>query len=151
VSALVEFVRESNLIEGIDRNPTQVEIQSHEEFLELREVNVAHLETFVSEVASAVLRERVGMNVVVGPHVPPAGGAAVREALSDLLADINTFELTPWESHIAYETLHPFMDGNGRSGRVLWAWQVKQEGRDPFALPFLHASYYEALNVGRAS
>lgn len=150
MTALQDFVAESNRIEGIGIVLAR-EIEAHEAFLELPEVRVPEVECFVRDVAGVPLRDKPGMNVVVGPHCPPKGGGEIRDALNDLLADINCFELTPWEAHVAYETLHPFLDGNGRSGRVLWAWQIKREGRDPFALPFLHASYYEALNVGRAS
>lgn len=48
----------------------------------------------------------------------------------------------PWEVHIAYEMLHPFTDGNGRSGRMLWAWQMRN-----FPLDFLHTFYYQTLNA----
>lgn len=51
----------------------------------------------------------------------------------------------PWKMHVAFEKLHPFMDGNGRTGRALWAWHMKQLGLDPFALSFLHRFYYQTL------
>jgi hypothetical protein len=145
---LRDFVAESNRIEAIGIVLAR-EIEAHKALLDLPEIRVPELECFVRDVAGRPLRDRPGMNVMVGPHKPPEGGVQIRDALVDLLADIHSLELTPWEAHVAYESLHPFMDGNGRSGRALWAWQIKQEGRDPFALPFLHASYYEALNVGR--
>jgi Fic family protein len=37
------------------------------------------------------------------------------------------------------------MDGNGRTGRMLWAWHMKHQGRDPFLRPFLHTWYYQTL------
>lgn len=37
------------------------------------------------------------------------------------------------------------MDGNGRSGRAIWAWMRLKENRDPFQLGFLHSFYYESL------
>lgn len=149
-SSLYDFIRESNLIEGIDRWPTDGEIKAHEEFLDLPEVRVPEMESFVRDVAARRLRDRIGMNVTVGSHRPPPGGPHIRSELSDLLAGIQEVgEYTPWAAHVAYEKLHPFLDGNGRSGRVLWAWHMRQEGHDPFSLPFLHRAYYQALEADR--
>lgn len=148
--SLVAFVRDSNAIENIHRDPTDREISAHETFLELPEVKVPGLERFVDAVAGAGLRTLLGMNVVVGPHRPPPGGPKIEAELSELLDSMVDPGLqTPWEIHVEYETLHPFMDGNGRSGRALWAWQMFHEGQDPFALPFLHAAYYQALGGSR--
>ena len=53
---------------------------------------------------------------------------------------------TPFGIHLRYETLHPFMDGNGRSGRILWAWQMLHHDIAPgIRLGFLHAFYYQTL------
>jgi hypothetical protein len=145
--SLQDFVAESNRIEGIQRDPTKNEIAAHERFLETRVLGVALLEVFVSRVAKARLRDTDGMDVVVGLHVPPAGGSGVSTALERILEAVEVGDLTPWEAHVAYETLHPFMDGNGRSGRVLWAWQMERDGLGAFALPALHRMYYQALEA----
>lgn len=148
--SLVAFVRDSNAIENIHRDPIDREISAHETFLGLPEVKVSDLEWFVDAVAGASLRTLPGMNVVVGPHRPPPGGPKIEAELSELLGSMVDPGLdTPWEIHVQYESLHPFMDGNGRSGRVLWAWQMLREGRDPFVLPFLQRAYYDALDWGR--
>jgi hypothetical protein len=143
---LYAFVSESNLIEGIGRAPTMEELAAHELFLELPSIGVSDLETFVRVVAGAQLRARPGDNVRVGGHVPPPGGPAVADALRELLA---WGAGTPHGVHVAYETLHPFMDGNGRSGRVLWAWQMRAAGLDPFVRPFLQTFYYQTLSESR--
>lgn len=144
---LRDFVRESNRIEGIEREPTDSEVAAHAVFLSLREVTVADLESFVGEVAARPLRRAVGQDVFVGSHRPPPGGPGIESELQSILGVANTGDWTSYEVHVAYEELHPFMDGNGRSGRVLWAWQMRDEGQDPFSLPFLHRFYYQALDA----
>lgn len=38
------------------------------------------------------------------------------------------------------------MDGNDRSGRILWAWQMIEHNISPgLSLGFLHALYYRTL------
>jgi Fic family protein len=153
---LREFVKESNRIEGIAYT-TSHDMQAHRTFLDLDAITVGDLEEFVRLTARAELRRHDGMNVGIYSagkvvHQPPAGGARIEESLALLLDRIQQGDLDdrPYAAHVAYETLHPFMDGNGRSGRVLWAWQMIRAGRDPFALGFLHAWYYQSLDVGRA-
>ena len=142
-----DFVRESNAIEGIHRDPTELELQAHETFLAQREITVVDMENFVANVAGRPLRRAVGQDVRVGDHRPAPGGPEIEVSLKAILADANTASRTPYEVHVAYETLHPFLDGNGRSGRVLWAWQMHNEYEDPFALSFLHRFYYQALDA----
>jgi hypothetical protein len=99
----------------------------------------------------ARLRDRAGLNVRVGGHYPPAGGSAIRTGLLLILADAVWGEDSPYGVHVRYESLHPFTDGNGRSGRLLWLWQHVQLGTDAIVLRrgFLHSFYYEALQASR--
>ena len=142
-----QFVRESNLIEGIKRSETDKEAQVTEVFLRLSVICTDDLWNLVKVYAPGHrLRDVVGLNVRVGRHVAPPGGPDIRGGLEVLLEDISTGVCTdPYLAHCAYLTLHPFTDGNGRSGRALWAWHMYKVGRDPFELPFLHRFYYQAL------
>lgn len=145
-----KFVRESNLIEGIDREPTFKEIEGTKQFLELEMPTAHHLWQLVQVYApGADLRAHDGMNVSVGNHVPPRGGIAVAFALDVIIGRIMEGSFTPYEAHCEYEKLHPFMDGNGRSGRALWAWHMLRTGRYPFGLSFLQRWYYDSLDSYR--
>ena len=62
-------------------------------------------------------------------------------------------QASPYDVHCEYEDLHPFMDGNGRTGRALLAWMmIRRKGwESTFALPFLHRWYYQSLDRLRDS
>jgi hypothetical protein len=142
---LPKFVEESNRIEGISE-VRETDLTVHEEFLERAVVTVPVLEELVGVLQpGAVLRARRGLDVRVGDHLPPPGGPWVAGALESLL---QTLETSPYAIHVQYETLHPFTDANGRSGRALWAWQMLRLGHD-LRHGFLHQFYYQALEARR--
>ena len=140
-STMKDFVTESNFIENIF-HVTDRQVQQAEKFMELKIVTVDDLIEFVSVYEpTARLRELHGMDVCIGDYIPMGGGPNVRIALDSLLKDIEA-GLDSYEAHIRYETIHPFSDGNGRSGRMLWAWQ---QGYVGLGLLFLHMFYYQTL------
>lgn len=139
--SLRDFVSESNWIEGIT-TVTSSDIEAHETFL-LHPISVDSLVMFVGIVAQAQLRDRVGMDIQIRRHLPIDGGPLVRKRLEDTIYD----SISPYAAHQAYEDLHPFMDGNGRSGRVLWLHMMG--GIDRVRLGFLHTWYYQSLEQKR--
>ena len=143
-----EFVKESNKIEGILREPTSKEIIALEDFIDLPEIFVADVSNFVAiNQPGAILRDKPELDVQVGTHLPPPGGPKIREDLETLLERI--YEYTPYQFHNVYETLHPYTDGNGRSGRAIWAWSmVNRHGLSALKLGFLHRWYYQSLQEG---
>lgn len=145
---LYGFVEESNRIAAIHRRPAQYELEAHVALLGMPRVTVSVLEQFVYEIAAAPLRCRQGQDVRVGARIPPAGGPQVKLELWALLTAMSDGE-DPYSLHCRYEALRPFMDGNGRSGRALWAWAMVKNGLDPFEAPFLQRFYYQALDAWR--
>lgn len=146
--SLHDFVAESNRIEGIHRPPSSIEMAAMLNFLKLPTVTLSGLmDPQVAFAPGKPLRDRPGMNVRVGNHLPPEGGLKIRELLVELLDSISNKRLSAYAAHHEYETLHPFMDGNGRTGRALWLWQMGGIERAP--LGFLHHWYYQSLSNQR--
>lgn len=155
MSGLTAFVKESNRIEGILREPTKAEIEAHKTLLATSSgcLEEKSLVAFVAVVAPGkLLRVKIGMDVRVGSHIAPRGGPDISDRLIEILTSAAE-GLDPYAVHQAYEQLHPFMDGNGRSGRALWLWQMKQYGNydRALALGFLHNWYYASLSHHRVS
>ena len=147
---LERFVAESNRIEGIPR-VRQEEYDAHAAFITAGSITVKDLQTFVDVVQpGAVLRARKGLNVRVGSHIAPPGSREITPRLEELLAFLP--HSTPYQNHVAYETLHPFTDGNGRSGRALWLWQMLNVGTErdriwAIELGFLNSFYFQTLQA----
>jgi hypothetical protein len=147
---LVGFIRESNKIERIDREVTIGEIFAYKAFLGLKEITIEDVCDFVGEIEPrAILRNREGRNISIqgAEHLPPPGGLLIEDDLRRLLVRVSSLMLTPFHAHVRYERLHPFTDGNGRSGRAIWAWQMKNLAAQPFALPFLQRFYYQTIDA----
>ncbi len=140
---LLDFVVESNCIEDIHVRPN---LKANRKFLDLATPTLTDLVEFVWDEAGKRLRTQPGMNVQIGNHLAPLGGPEINPAVQRLVQDAKDNVRTPFEIHRRYETLHPFMDGNGRSGRILWAWQMLHHDISPgLKLGFLHAFYYQTL------
>ena len=139
------FIEESNRIEGIHRGPLSSEIDAYMVLLQQEHVTIPALQAFVSVIRhGAILRDTIGLDVQIGDYLPPLGGPEVVHELRSILARVSD-GLDPHQVHLDYENLHPFTDGNGRSGRVLWLKMMG--GKAP--LGFLHEFYYQTLRAAR--
>lgn len=86
--------------------------------------------------------------VRVGPHMPPAA-AEVSGLMFELLQWWNgkSVELSPVLSsailHYQFEWIHPFADGNGRTGRALALWELYRRGFDSHHIFSVDEYYWE--------
>lgn len=140
---LWDFALESNKIEGI-LGVTDRVYQAHHDFLSLDKITIHDLKDFVEANAPGhLLRDSPEVpGVRVGNHIAPPSGPGVRAELSRILRIED-----PYRQHVAYEDLHPFTDGNGRSGRVLWLWNMIRAEKYSSKLGFLHHFYYQTLGA----
>lgn len=153
------FLEESNRIEGIHE-------VSKEDILATTRFLHGELTSYCVELlclsytnGEGELRSKIDMDVHIKNkktgeifHVAPLGGDIIVLRFHDLLMDIKGNKIRPFKAHCRFETLHPFMDGNGRTGRAVWLWQMLRHpaGRYDGRIGFLHTFYYQTLeNTGR--
>ena len=67
-------------------------------------------------------------NVTIGGRYAPEY-SLVPELMNNWLLDVP--RMTPLTSHIRFEVIHPFADGNGRTGRMIYWYICKRRGIKP--------------------
>jgi len=69
------------------------------------------------------------VNVTVGGRLAP-DYSYVPDLMTKWIADLP--EMTPLTAHIRFEAIHPFRDGNGRTGRMIYWYICKHRGVKPY-------------------
>lgn len=76
------------------------------------------------------------VHVTVGGHACPEPYLAVH-LLANWMLDMQGWrKLDPKDMHVRFEKIHPFVDGNGRTGRMLMWWHEIKLGREPTLIKY---------------
>lgn len=129
---LHEFLRESNAIEGEHSEQALKDALKAWEHLktqqEINRQNVCETQRLLlTNLRPAVAGHFRLRNVGVGIFVAPSCGEVPR-LFNNLIQHVPETEGEIKQWHISFEKIHPFEDGNGRTGRIIMNWQRQRAG-----------------------
>lgn len=135
-----EHIRQSNLIENIDstleddRSMHVWETLRPEEILSHSVIcqtqwGITRAQNLPMRAIGAY-RDYGGFNVEVGSRECPHF-LQVPSLMDEWLISYRNGAENPLQAHIEFEKIHPFLDGNGRTGRMLLWWHEIKNGNEP--------------------
>lgn len=90
--------------------------------------------------------------IITGASFKPPVGQAMYHEIKNFYMELsdkehlNPIELAAW-SHAEFVRIHPFIDGNGRTSRLIMNYQLMKKGLPPVSILTKDAlSYYEVLD-----
>lgn len=157
------------VLEGItiDKKPLKDHLEAvghRDAFLFIQDLvrnNIPFSESIIKQIHTLVLMDRpedrgkyrrIPVRIMGAYHVPP-DPLLVPEKMENLLAEFKyNKKMHPIERavlfHLKFEGIHPFVDGNGRTGRLLLNLMLMQEGYPPINIKYSDRKrYYEAFDA----
>lgn len=150
---MLEHIHESNLIENIDDEEeddqsllaweyiSQQEELSHGVICKVQKIITINQRGLLPT-QRGYYRSLSGINVTIGGIVAPSP-FMVDGLMTNWLLDYK--DLSPMEAHKRFEYIHPFADGNGRTGRMLLWWQEIKNGGEPTLIKSKNKEEYYSI------
>lgn len=148
---MINHIHNSNLIENIDDPKEDKRSLKAWEYLKDQPVisQPVLLELHKMITRKQLSRSEAGHYRKVGVHVggrmcphPMIAQGQIYGWLNEMFDSWRT--LDPKDMHIRFEKIHPFVDGNGRTGRMLMWWHEMKLGYIPTLIDFSNRrAYYD--------
>lgn len=163
MKAIAKWIRESNLIEGVDdvkedrRSQLAWNWFIKEEDLCVHNILELHRRIMKVKLGDEAGKFRTCKVFIAGrqgapwSHLPMLMGLWCRKWR--LPSHIRSWQISPragfiQDAHVDFEELHPFIDGNGRTGRMILNWQRVKAGLEPLLIEAENRSDYYAWFKG---
>lgn len=95
---------------------------------------------------------RVPVFIQGAQHIPPAPGMVPNLMMQFIYNYEHTVFSSPYEraaqAHIEFERIHPFSDGNGRTGRILINYEMLRNDLPPIVIPAERRTEYFDMLAG---
>lgn len=148
---LEEYFSKSNAIEGVyGEQPIKESIDGWEYLSTKNEITHEHVQTAHNHILKNRQPDIAGeyrtVNVRVGNDTPPKP-SIIQDLLNTLYGRTPETAIEALEWHIRFEKIHPFADGNGRIGRMIYLWHCEKIGVEPIVWSDEERqSYYSLFN-----
>ena len=141
VAQVVEFLRESNAIEGVYGKEALVDAKRAWDFLmKKKHITEKHVLRVHKLLAHRIAPDIAGKfrqcdvwiggqrKLYVDDVILLEQVKAVLDLMTKSIVQSDDREKSAQDSHVLFEGVHPFVDFNGRTGRILWTWHRLQMG-----------------------
>ncbi|WP_110954245.1 Fic family protein [Anaerosinus massiliensis] len=114
-------------------------------------IQVIHSLVLISDASSRGIYRRLPVTIMGAMHTPPQPDL-IPVQMEQLLADYTSSQgkhiiETLAEFHLRFEGIHPFIDGNGRTGRLILNLELIKAGLLPINIKFAdRRKYYECFD-----